>query len=58
MPASDNPLILVSVEERDASGRVARVTVNNPDRRNALGMSGKQQLAKALRGIRFSGWRS
>jgi enoyl-CoA hydratase/carnithine racemase len=48
MPASDNPLILVSVEERDASGRVARVTVNNPDRRNALGMSGKQQLAKAF----------
>jgi enoyl-CoA hydratase/carnithine racemase len=48
MRAVDNPLVLVSVEERGSSGRVARVTVNNPDRRNALGMSGKQQLARTF----------
>lgn len=48
MPARDNQLILVSTEERGAAGRVARVTVNNPDRRNALGMAGKRQLAGAF----------
>jgi enoyl-CoA hydratase len=35
------------VEERDA-GRVAYVTVNNPDKRNALGIAGKKALAKAF----------
>jgi enoyl-CoA hydratase/carnithine racemase len=41
-------LVLVQVEEREA-GRVAYVTVNNPDKRNALGLRGKKQLAGAFR---------
>jgi len=41
-------LVLTRVERR-AEGRVAHVTVNNPDKRNALGIAGKQQLAQAFR---------
>lgn len=41
-------LIVTSVEGRDA-GRVARVMVNNPGKRNALGVAGKQRLAEAFR---------
>ena len=48
MPVAEHPLILASVEERGAAGRVATITVDNPARRNALGMSGKQQLARAF----------
>ena len=40
-------LIVLRVEEREA-GRVAYVTVNNPDKRNALGLAGKKQLAGAF----------
>jgi enoyl-CoA hydratase len=49
MPTAKDPLILVRTEERGATGRVAQVTVNNPDRRNILGIAGKQQLAGAFR---------
>lgn len=45
MRTNDNQLVLVCSEERGTAGRVARVTVNNPDKRNALGMAGKKQLA-------------
>ncbi len=41
-------LVLTRVERR-AEGRVAHVTVNNPDKRNALGIAGKQQLTQAFR---------
>jgi enoyl-CoA hydratase len=41
-------LVLVRVEERDG-GRVAYVTVDNPGKRNALGIAGKKQLAGAFR---------
>lgn len=40
--------MLVRVEERGA-GRVAHVTVNNPERRNALGIAGKKALTTAFR---------
>ena len=33
-------LMLVAVEDRGDSGTVARVKVNNPERRNALGILG------------------
>lgn len=36
-------------EERGESGRVAYVTVNNPERRNALGIAGKRALAEAFK---------
>lgn len=41
-------LIAVRVETRDA-GRIAWVTVNNPEKRNALGLAGKRELAQAFR---------
>lgn len=41
-------LVLTRLEERDG-GRVAYVTVNNPEKRNALGVAGKKQLAQAFR---------
>ena len=44
---ADKNLVLVRIEEREA-GRVAYVTVNNPDKRNALGISGKKALAAAF----------
>ena len=40
-------LVLTRVEER-AAGRVAWVTVNNPENRNALGRKGKEELAAAF----------
>jgi enoyl-CoA hydratase/carnithine racemase len=42
-----SPLVVLRVEEREA-GRVAFVTVNNPERRNVLGIAGKKALAKAF----------
>lgn len=36
-------------EERGESGRVAYVTVNNPERRNALSIGGKKALAAAFK---------
>jgi enoyl-CoA hydratase/carnithine racemase len=41
-------LVLVRAEQREA-GRVAYVTVNNPGKRNALGIAGKRQLAETFR---------
>jgi len=41
-------LVLTRVEQREA-GRVAYVTVNNPQKRNVLGMAGKKHLAEAFR---------
>ena len=45
---SSSNRVLTRVEPRDA-GRVAYVTVDNPDKRNALGLEGKRQLALAFR---------
>lgn len=41
-------MVLIRIEERDA-GRVAYVTVNNPGKRNALGVAGKRELAESFR---------
>ncbi len=38
-------LILTRVEDRGAEGRIAYITVNNPARRNTLGMAGKRAIA-------------
>jgi enoyl-CoA hydratase len=40
-------LVAVRVDAREA-GRVAYITVDNPERRNALGIAGKKALAKAF----------
>jgi enoyl-CoA hydratase len=41
-------LVLVAIEDRGEAGTVARVTVNNPGQRNALGNAGKRVLAEAI----------
>jgi enoyl-CoA hydratase len=59
-----NELLLKRIEERGSTGRVAWLAVNNPARRNTLGMAGKRaiadtfhQLAKdaALRAVVITG---
>ena len=40
-------LVLLRIEEREA-GRVAWVTVNNPEKRNILGIAGKKHIAAAF----------
>jgi len=48
MPANKHAkLVIVRIEARPA-GHIAHVTVNNPEKRNALGIAGKQQLALAF----------
>src|SRR5688572_8788940 len=46
----DKNLVVVRVNRRDA-GNVACVTVNNPEKRNALGIAGKKALAKAFKDL-------
>src|SRR4051812_29396241 len=41
-------LVLVAIEDRGEAGRVAPVTVSNPEQRNALGNAGKRELAEAI----------
>jgi enoyl-CoA hydratase len=48
-PETPNDLVLVRIEERGEAGRVAYVTVNNPSKRNALGMAGKRAIADAFK---------
>lgn len=48
MTGSAKDIVLVRVEEREA-GHVAYVTVNNPEKRNALGIAGKKALAQAFK---------
>jgi enoyl-CoA hydratase/carnithine racemase len=40
-------MIVTDIENR-AAGQVARITVNNPEQRNALGNAGKRELAEAF----------
>ena len=47
-PAS---LVIVRLEERADAGRVAHVLVNNPERRNALGKAGKDELIAAFEAL-------
>ena len=42
------PLVVTRIEERGDAGRVARVTVDNVERRNALGRRGKEELIAAF----------
>jgi enoyl-CoA hydratase len=45
--STQDPLVVVRLEVREA-GHVACVTVNNPERRNVLGIAGKKALAQAF----------
>lgn len=46
--AQSNQLVLIRIDERGDAGRVAYVTVNNPEERNALGRRGKEALIAAF----------
>lgn len=46
--STPNPLVAVRLEVRE-QGHIAYVTVNNPERRNVLGIAGKKALAQAFR---------
>jgi enoyl-CoA hydratase/carnithine racemase len=52
--AKSSRLIALRVEAREA-GRVAFVTVDNPERRNVLGIAGKKALAQAFRALAKDG---
>ena len=46
--STQNPLVAVRLEAREA-GHVAYATVNNPERRNVLGIAGKKALTDAFK---------
>ena len=46
--AAPAELIQCRIDDRGEAGRVAYVTVNNPDKRNALGMPGKRAIAQTF----------
>ena len=41
-------LVLVDFDDRGDAGMVARVTFNNPEKRNALGVGGKQRFINVM----------
>ena len=50
-PALD-ALVLVDFDDRGGEGRIARVTFNNPAKRNALGVEGKQRFIDVMTELR------
>ena len=44
-PAS---LVLLEFDDRGDAGRIARVTFNNPEKRNALGVAGKERFIEVM----------
>ncbi len=40
-----NNLLLTRIDDRGEAGSIAYITVNNPERRNTLGMQGKREIA-------------
>ena len=44
-------LVIVRLEDRGEAGRVAHVLVNNPEKRNALGKHGKEELIAAFEAL-------
>jgi enoyl-CoA hydratase len=41
-------LVVVRIDQRGDAGHIAHVTINNPEKRNALGMVGKRAIANAF----------
>lgn len=46
---ASNDIIQTRIDDRGGAGRVAYITVNNPERRNTLGMPGKTAIAETFR---------
>ncbi|MEQ9122123.1 MAG: enoyl-CoA hydratase-related protein [Alphaproteobacteria bacterium] len=51
MSGSDD-LVLLEFEDRGGEGRIARLTFNNPAKRNALGIKGKQRFIDLMTSIK------
>lgn len=51
-PADRDSLILVQFDDRGDQGRIARVTFNNPAKRNALGLAGKERFIEVMTGLK------
>jgi len=49
--SGSNDLVLCRLDDRGDAGKVAYVTVNNPDKRNALGIPGKTAIAATFDAI-------
>src|SRR5262245_18420860 len=47
-----DPLVALRFEDRGASGRIARITFDNPAKRNALGLAGKEQFIDVMSSLR------
>jgi enoyl-CoA hydratase len=45
-------LVMVDFDDRGRDGRIARVTFNNPQKRNALGVGGKQRFINVMTELR------
>jgi enoyl-CoA hydratase len=50
--ADRDSLVLVHFDDRGDQGRIARVTFNNPAKRNALGLAGKEQFIEVMAGLK------
>ena len=46
--AEQNALVLVRYDDRGEAGRVVWVTFNNPEKRNALGIAGKERFIEVM----------
>lgn len=51
-PTSDESLVLLHYDDHGERGRIARVTFNNPTKRNALGVAGKTRFIEVMRSLR------
>ena len=49
--SKSNQIIVTRIAQRGEAGRIAYVTVNNPDERNALGRRGKEELIAAFQAL-------
>jgi enoyl-CoA hydratase len=45
-------LIKLDFDDHGDAGRIARVTFNNPEKRNALGLAGKEQFVKVMTSLK------
>src|SRR5690606_22379395 len=50
--SSTSSLVLLEFDDHGDRGRVARVTFNNPEKRNALGLAGKDRLVEIMTSLR------
>jgi enoyl-CoA hydratase/carnithine racemase len=50
-PESES-LVLIDYDDRGEQGRIARITFNNPAKRNALGLAGKERLIELMATIK------